>query len=635
MALSLGELQVYLTADTSKLRRAEREVDSSAKRMTRSLRVLGRVFAAAFTLDAVRRLALTADQLNVLQRRMVRFTGDVDSAEKSFKRLVNTASSVGAEIGDITSIFERFSLIRDEIGATNEQIITMTDTLAKLGAIGGSSAEETSNALRQLAQGLAGGVLRAEEFNSIIEQTPEIAKAIGEQMGLSMGEMRQAMLDGKLTSDRVFQAIIQSADKTNREFEKIPKSITQSAQALTNELIVAIGKLDEKLGASTAISDFISGLAEGFAIINETADPALVASDQLNQLVQRRITLQERLNAVMSTHAEANKVAREREIPRLEAELERLDKLIQIKRAELDKLVTDAGPDINITKPVEADPLEDLQKLTDFLSLRAELTADANHELEAEYNRHKMEILSNYAKGSKEYKTLMADLSDWRLSEEQKLNAKFWAVQQQGLANLSQVFQASGKLIQEGMKEGNAAAKAAFIAMKAIQVAQIIAATEVSAALAATTTAPAGPFAWFATAAGIRATGYASAGLVAGLTVGEAFAQGGIVGGSSTVGDNVIARVNSGEMILNKAQQGQLFAMANGGGGGGGAPNINIVNNGSPIDVEGVSMNRDEITLMINDATQKSENRINNSLSSGRGTTAQSLQKGFRAERRL
>jgi hypothetical protein len=42
------------------------------------------------------------------------------------------------------------------------------------------------------------------------------------------------------------------------------------------------------------------------------------------------------------------------------------------------------------------------------------------------------------------------------------------------------------------------------------------------------------------------------------------FAEGGIVGGSSTIGDYNLARVNKGEMILNGKQQAHLFNMLNG-----------------------------------------------------------------------
>lgn len=47
------------------------------------------------------------------------------------------------------------------------------------------------------------------------------------------------------------------------------------------------------------------------------------------------------------------------------------------------------------------------------------------------------------------------------------------------------------------------------------------------------------------------------------------FADGGIIGGSNFLGDNMIARVNSGEMILNSTQQGKLFNILNSGSGGG------------------------------------------------------------------
>lgn len=70
------------------------------------------------------------------------------------------------------------------------------------------------------------------------------------------------------------------------------------------------------------------------------------------------------------------------------------------------------------------------------------------------------------------------------------------------------------------------------------------------------------------------ATGIAA--VIGALAMMKKFAGGGIVGGNSTRGDRNIARVNSGEMILNKAQQGTLFAMLNGKGGMGGNVSFEI-----------------------------------------------------------
>lgn len=73
-----------------------------------------------------------------------------------------------------------------------------------------------------------------------------------------------------------------------------------------------------------------------------------------------------------------------------------------------------------------------------------------------------------------------------------------------------------------------------------------------------------GPALAFTAAGLITAAGLANIGKING-----AFANGGIVGGNSFSGDQITARVNSGEMILNASQQAELFAIANGGGGGG------------------------------------------------------------------
>lgn len=67
------------------------------------------------------------------------------------------------------------------------------------------------------------------------------------------------------------------------------------------------------------------------------------------------------------------------------------------------------------------------------------------------------------------------------------------------------------------------------------------------------------------------------------IAASAAFANGGIVGGTSTVGDRVLARVNSGEMILNKRQQGNLFSLLNSGSTGGGTSKVEFKLKGSEL----------------------------------------------------
>jgi hypothetical protein len=111
------------------------------------------------------------------------------------------------------------------------------------------------------------------------------------------------------------------------------------------------------------------------------------------------------------------------------------------------------------------------------------------------------------------------------------------------------------------------AAAAAAIASNAAEAASSStkAAADSSAAVAGATKSGAGmpfPFNLLAIAAGVAA-------VVAALANMQKFATGGIVGGTSFFGDQTLARVNSGEMILNRAQQANLFKMVNQGGGSG------------------------------------------------------------------
>ena len=71
-----------------------------------------------------------------------------------------------------------------------------------------------------------------------------------------------------------------------------------------------------------------------------------------------------------------------------------------------------------------------------------------------------------------------------------------------------------------------------------------------------------GPWAWIAFSVAAMAQVAAMIGQIHSLTADtEGYATGGIVSGNTTVGDNVLARLNSGEMILNTRQQANLFRM--------------------------------------------------------------------------
>lgn len=168
-----------------------------------------------------------------------------------------------------------------EAGASNEQVLALTDTLQKIGRVGGSSSEEMANALRQFGQSIASGVVRAEEFNSILEQMPELARQMAAGLGMSMGELRQAMLDGKLTAQDALNAIMKQSSKVNSEFEKLPRTLDQANNSLTISFQSLISKMNETSGASNTIISVIDSLS---AAMDRLSGKTISAKQQIADL---------------------------------------------------------------------------------------------------------------------------------------------------------------------------------------------------------------------------------------------------------------------------------------------------------------------------------------------------------------
>lgn len=94
------------------------------------------------------------------------------------------------------------------------------------------------------------------------------------------------------------------------------------------------------------------------------------------------------------------------------------------------------------------------------------------------------------------------------------------------------------------------------------------------------------------------------------------FSTGGIIGGTSTHGDNIAANLNSREMVMNMNQQKALWDFINGGSkGAGGGTNIVIHNSASNLVTAQPQINKDKIELLI-------DARVNDSLKNGRYTNA-------------
>ena len=282
MAEKAGEIYYDIEANVSGLIQAQQQVNKrldqmdakfeqssrSAGRFEGALNKVGVAIAAAFTIDAAKKLIAIGDEMVTLQARIARLSPSIDVAKETLASLSAIAAQTGNSLSETERLWESLTTALKETGATNSQILGLTSTLQKIGTIGGSSTEEMANALRQFGQSISGGIVRAEEFNSILEQMPELARQIAAGLGISIGDLRKRMLEGKLTAQDALNAIQRQSQSVNEEFDKMPISIDRAKNSLDVAFKNAINDLNQAIGLTTTLAGLMQSVADNLNYYN-------------------------------------------------------------------------------------------------------------------------------------------------------------------------------------------------------------------------------------------------------------------------------------------------------------------------------------------------------------------------------
>ncbi|OWX33843.1 tape measure protein, partial [Acinetobacter baumannii] len=195
------------------------------------------------------------------------------------------------------------------LNLTMDDTARLTETVSKAVAISGASAEAADAALVQFGQALASGTLRGEELNSVMEQTPALAKAIAKGMGITVGELRSVAAEGKITSQEIVKALKNVQDEVDALFAKTDITIGQSLTLLNNEITKFVGEAGKGSGAAQALSGSIQLLANNLNLIADSAFAigiGLMTKAVLTKTVAVQASIAASTKQVFATIAERN-----------------------------------------------------------------------------------------------------------------------------------------------------------------------------------------------------------------------------------------------------------------------------------------------------------------------------------------
>ncbi|WP_431613714.1 tape measure protein [Enterobacter cloacae] len=260
---SMGRLEAGLN-------RTERSLSSIEGTMS-SLTGVAKALIAALSVQQVGAYAQAWQDLsnklaNAVRDSVPPFETLADVTERVFDISQKTRSGLDAT----ATLYARLERSTRSYGVSVDDITRLTTIINQGFVVSGATAEEASNAIIQLAQGLASGALRGDEFNSVNEQGNRLMIALADSLNVSIGALRNMAAEGKLTTDVIVNGLLSQGDKIGQEFAKTTATISQSLEIANNNITKFFGENATVKTGVKIFSDSVISLSENLDVLSTT-----------------------------------------------------------------------------------------------------------------------------------------------------------------------------------------------------------------------------------------------------------------------------------------------------------------------------------------------------------------------------
>lgn len=236
---------------SDRAQRGMRKLGREADRTERSLKgvsgTVGSLRGLLTTLGAglaLRQLTRATDTYTSLHSQIRLVTDSQEELNEVFADLYQLANETRQGLDPTVNLYARMARATEELNLSHEQLLTLTKAINQSFIISGASAQEAAASTLQFSQGLASGTLRGEELNSVLENSPVLARALAEGLGVTIGELRKLGEQGQLTAENLVRALFRTADGIGDKFGGMTRTVGQALQQLRNDLLVTFGSGD-------------------------------------------------------------------------------------------------------------------------------------------------------------------------------------------------------------------------------------------------------------------------------------------------------------------------------------------------------------------------------------------------------
>lgn len=245
------------------------EIKSIVSQMNKGLQFAGAVTGIGFVADKIKDVAVaatqTADELTSIRSRINLINDGSQTTAQIMEKVYDAAQRSRGSYTDMADSVAKLNMLAKDAFSSNDEAIAFVEQLNKQFKISGASVQEASAAMYQLTQAMAAGKLQGDEFHSIMENAPLLAQSIANEMGLTVGQLKEMSSQGLITADIIKEALFNSAEETNAKFAEIPMTFAEVGQAIQNELIQAFQPVLEQISSIPQSGEF-QALSEGVGV---------------------------------------------------------------------------------------------------------------------------------------------------------------------------------------------------------------------------------------------------------------------------------------------------------------------------------------------------------------------------------
>lgn len=242
--------------------RASRDMDRLARSGQRTASVFGQLRGVLATIGIgllVREVIRADDAYAQIEGRLRLVTDSAEELAQVEQELFDVAQRTRGAFTGTVDLYTRLARSTKSLNVSQGDLISLTETINQAMIVSGASSEAAANATFQLSQAFQGGTLRAEEYNSIIDQAPRLIEALAAGTGIAMEDFREAVNSGRITAELMFNALRSQADVVAGEFGQMERTVGQAMTQLTNDLqrASAAGDLNPLVDAIDRVREIV------------------------------------------------------------------------------------------------------------------------------------------------------------------------------------------------------------------------------------------------------------------------------------------------------------------------------------------------------------------------------------------